>query len=89
MVPSYVLRGLSLFLLAVLILRVAALYDTTKWVGRLLWILSGLIYIIVIVLAMISVKEVSSKFIPAGIGEMLSPTSPQIKLCTNRCPGCA
>ena len=89
MVSSSDLRRLSLFLLAILILRVAALYDTTKWVGRFLWALSGLLYIITLALAVTLIKAFYSKSTPAGIEETLSPTSPQIKLCTNRCPGCA
>ena len=88
MVPSSVLWRLSLFPLAIVILRVAALYDT-KWVGRALWTLSGLLYIITITLAMISLKGFYSEFVPTGIGEIVPPMTRQMNLCTSRCPGCA
>ena len=65
--PSADPLGLSLFLLAILILRVAALYDKIKWVGRCLWILTGLLYIITMALAAVAVRSFYGECIFAGI----------------------
>jgi len=70
-------------------MRVAALYDRTKWVGRGLWTLSGLLYIISIVIIASSVKAVFGEGILAGIGKMFPLTNPQIDLCMSRYLGCA
>ena len=67
--PGSDLLGLSLSLLAILILRVAALYDKTKWVGRCLWILAGLLNITTIALVVITVKSFYSECMFAGVGK--------------------
>ena len=64
-----VLQGLKPPLLAIVILRVSVLYEGTKWVGNGLWILTTIIYAIVITLAVLTVKSLYSQFNPAGIGE--------------------
>src|SRR5258706_7085045 len=75
MLPCSDLLGLSLSLLAIIILRVSALYDKTKWVGRCLWILSGLLYIITITFAALIMKSSYGECIFAGIVETLSNES--------------
>ena len=65
--PSPILRGLS-FPPAILILRVAALYDNARWVGRGLWIFSGVVYTVTIILASFAIKSFYSEFILASIG---------------------
>ena len=89
MLPCSDLLGLSLSLLAILILRVAALYGETKWVGRSLWILSGLLYAITVGFAVNIIKVSYGECIFAGIGETLCPMYPQRNLCTSHCLGCA
>src|SRR5258706_11659774 len=89
MLPCSDLQGLSLSLLAIIILQVSALYDKTKWVGRCLWILFGLLYIITITLSTLIMKSSYGECIFVGIGETLCSTNPQRNLRTSRRLGCA
>lgn len=80
---------LTLSSLAILIFRVTALYDRAKWVTRGLWILAGLLYAVTIILSGFAIGSFRGEFIPAEIREVLSPTNPQINLCTILWPKCA
>jgi hypothetical protein len=77
--PGSALRGLSLFLLAILVLRVAALYDETKWVGRCLWTLSGALYITTICIAVVNIFPLYSEYIPTGTGGNVVSNEPADK----------
>ncbi len=45
----------------------AALYNSARWVGRGLWILSGLLFSTIVILSSFAIKSFYSEFIPSSV----------------------
>ena len=61
-VPDSVPQELRHFLLAIVALRVAALYERKIWVVRGLWIITGLLWTATIIIAIFTIKSFYSQF---------------------------